>query len=131
MTASGLHSQGTDPNVMWIPRQDALKKLAQAERAKYLEEKLAAKQADIDTLLARITVQQEIIKEQAQVIHADSMIINSKDQQISLMLDQRKFFELDVTAYKNLLKIERRKRRWLSFGSLAAVAGAFFIGTKF
>lgn len=115
---------------MWIKRQDALKKLAQAERAKVLEEKLIAKQADIDTLLARTQVQQQTIKLQAFIITTDSLIIMYKDKEISVMQDQRKLFELDVTAYKNLLRIEKRKRRWLSFAGILATAGAFWLGTK-
>lgn len=123
MIASGLHSQGRDASTMWINRQDALRKLAQADSLSVYKRIVQSKQMDIDTLLLRISLQQQLVK------NAEEKESNYRDI-IQLMKDQRIILEEQKVILAKAVKKEKRKRRWLSFAGLAGMAGAFWLGTN-
>jgi hypothetical protein len=129
MTAFVLHSQ--DTGRVWIPRQHALATLARAEKAVFLEEKLAAKQRDIDTLALQISIKQEIINELKETVNIDSAIIDTYEKEIVQMKEQRALLEGEVTVLRKQIRKERRKRRWTAIAGVFTTAGAFWLGTKF
>jgi septal ring factor EnvC (AmiA/AmiB activator) len=130
MIVSELHSQDSDSK-MWVLRQDALKVLAAAKESALLKQKLQAKQADIDTLQARIDIREQIIVGLKYTVKLDSLMMANYDRQIAEMNSQRSLFELDISSYKSKLKKEKRKRRWTSFAGILSTAGAFMLGLKF
>lgn len=95
--------------------------------------------ADSTKLLIELgKLQREDIRIQSErinnLIERDSLrvsVIRNCQSEISVMADQRKLFEAELTNMNKLLKKEKRKRWWTAFGGIVGIAGAFYIGTKF
>lgn len=130
MTVSGLHSQGTDTSKVWILRQDALKKLAQAEEAKVLKEVVKQKQDDIDLLNARIQNAEKIISTFVEKEDNNTEIIKQLQEQKKIMEDQKKILLDEVAKINKQLRKEKRKRFWTAMAGVATTAGAFWLGSN-
>lgn len=88
-------------------------------------------------LLYQVNLQKEDLSVRderiANLITRDSVrvgIVNSKDQQISIMGEQRKLYDAEISNVTKLLKKEKRKRWWTAVGGIVAASGAFWLGLK-
>ena len=106
MTVSELRSQ-SDTSKLWINRQDALRKLAQADSLPSYKLLVEKKQYDIDILQERITGLQSQIKI---LNEKDSVTVQKYNEQLIVMKDQRTLFEDQLKGYEKLLRKEKRKR---------------------
>lgn len=112
MTASGLHSQKIDTaGKIWIPRQDALKKLEQAKEAKVLREYTELLKKDTFLLSSRI-------RELSMAITYQSLIIESykKDSATNFLLREemdKKYLlaSSEISKWQKAWKKEKTKRK--------------------
>lgn len=93
----------------------------------------AADSAKILLELSRI--QREDIRIQGDrinnLIERDSLrtnIINNQEKQISVMGEQRKLYDAELSSVTKLLKKEKRKRWWTAVAGIVAASGAFWLG---
>lgn len=123
MTASGLHSQN-DSGKLWINRQDALRKLAQADSLSSYKLIVANKQKDIDLLQQRIAVLQDVIKN---LNDKDAESVAKYNAQLKVMQDERLLFMDQLNGYEKLLRKEKRKRFWTGLLGVATTLTASFL----
>lgn len=126
MTVSVLHSQ-TDTSKIWINRQDALRKLAQADSLRPYKQLVAAKQRDIDTLNARIIILGEQIKEYKGKDTAYAQMVIAKNDQIQAMKDIREIHEARIKELEKLWKREKRKRILMTVGGVVSTGLALVL----
>jgi chromosome segregation ATPase len=125
MIVSGLHSQD---DKIWIPRHDALRKLAQADSLPTYKQLVEAKQRDIDTLNERIKVKEQMIETLKSKEGDYKEIINLMQQEIDNDKKLREAFEGEISDLKKQVRKERRRTRGVAIaGIIATIAGIVFI----
>lgn len=131
-TASGLHSQERIDTVqkMWINRQDALRKLAQADSARTLKKIVQEKQKDIDTLSARINILKEVISEYKEKEVINFNVVNSYEKQIIVLNSEKEIYKQQVFDFEKLLRKEKRKKKWTAISGIVTTAGAIWLGMQ-
>jgi len=121
MTVSGLRSQGIDTTgKLWINRQDALRKLAQADSLKVYKVWLMQCSNDVDTLYKIANLKQSQINN---LLNADK----SNQTAIELLKNQKQDYENKIKSDEKLLLKERRKKKWALFGGTAAMGILTFL----
>lgn len=124
MTASGLHSQTDTTGKVWIPRADALRKLAQADSARVYRLILTEKQIDIDTLLARIKGLNTAI---------DTLQSAASDRKKALLVSDQEIAALksDKILLQKEVRRQKRKRFAATAGGIITTGiAAYFYFTK-
>lgn len=120
-------SQPSDTSKIWINRQDALRKLAQADSLKTYKQIVEEKQKDINTINGRVEYLKELIKNMKAI---DSFTVKGYEKQLSIMDDQRNIFTSEIKLLTKQLKREKRKRVLTGIAGLLTTAVAFYIGSR-
>lgn len=95
-----------------------------AEQKKVLQEKVILLQSDLDILNKRINEKDFTISDlKTQKVYDSSTKV--------IMLEQRSLLELDISGYKNQIKILKRKSRWLAIAGIVTSGLTLYLGTKF
>lgn len=119
---------------VWLPRTDALRKLAQADSLPVYKRMLAQTKADMDSVAVWLARNDKVIQYYAAKDSNNLIIIGQlraeKNEIIAtqaLMADRISKLNLSLAASERKRK---RGRTWARVGALAGMAGAFFLGTK-
>lgn len=122
MTTASAQPLPKDPDVMWIPRKDALYKLAQADSATIHKIKIAQLEQDLADFRSVVA---ELKQAVSKAERADSL------GQVNLRLAEANVLQYErlIAAEKTLAAKwekafikERRKRRWIQAGGIAVTA---------
>lgn len=123
MTASGLHSQSPDTaSKVWIPRADALRKLAQADSSRVYRLILTEKQKDIDTLLSRVAGLTKAV---------DTLKSAASDRKSALDISDKEIAALkaDKIVLAKEIRKQKRKRFFTTLGGIitTGIATYFYL----
>ena len=124
-TVSASYSQSSDTIV--LNRQHALKVLSKGLEAKALQEQRDLLINEVDTLKARIVIKEMIIANMSGQITDYKSIVQSHENIINTMKDQRSVLESQIATLNKQIKKEQRKKRWVTIAGVLTTAGSLFL----
>lgn len=124
MIQSVSHSQD---DKIWINRQDALRKLAQADSLPVFKQLVGQKDADIKILNDRIANLERLIGELNALDAANVSVIAAYKKEIEELKGIRTLMEADYKTVWKQLKKQKRKTFWTAIAGIVSVIGTIFL----
>lgn len=129
MTAFAQPSPG-GPDLVWVPRADAVYKLAQADSLGQYKLMVAQYRYDASTLERRIDTLSAAIAQLKK--KDDNNQANRADLELQKkkLMEQKKILIDNATALNKVIRKLRRGKRWTALGGLAGIGLAFWLGSS-
>lgn len=125
MIAFASFCQTTD--TIHVNRQQFVRMLTKAEQAKSFEAQRDLLLTQVDTLKARIVIKEMIIVNLNSQISDYRNIIQSHENIIATMKEQRNIFEGQITILNKQIKKQRRAKRFTAFIGLLTTGLATYL----
>lgn len=125
MTVFAGHSQPSD--AVWIPRIDALRRLAQADSLPVFKQLVGQKDVDIKILNDRVANLERLIGELNALDAANVSTIAAYKKEIEELKSIRTLMEADYKTISKQLKKQKRKTFWTAIAGILATAGSIWL----
>lgn len=131
MTRMPFAAQSQTSDTICIQVTEAKKLLTKAEEGKLLAEKVTHLDNHIALLNSRIIELEGMIKAYELTQGFNDSLISSYKQEIAIMKDQRKIFEIEIARLNKEIRRYKRKLFWRTAGGVTlAAAGVYLYLTK-
>jgi hypothetical protein len=115
------------PDAVWIPRSDALRKLAQADSLIVYKDIVKEKENEIKLLDLRIANLLRLVSELQATDAANISAIDAYKKEIEELKGIRILMEADYNTLRKQLKKQKRKTFWTAIAGILATAGSIFL----
>lgn len=115
------------PDNVWIPRKDALDKLAKADSLPTYKLWVEALKVDVDTLNARIAVLKQTILYLNSKDENNAIIIKELESQKVIMETQKGILLDEIAKANKKLKKQKRKTFFTALAGVATTVAALFL----
>jgi hypothetical protein len=112
------------PDAVWIPRSDALRKLAQADSLIVYKDIVKEKENEIKLLDLRIANMLRLVAELQATDAANVSAIDAYKREIEELKGIKVLMESDYNTMKGILKKQKRKTFWTAIAGILATAGS-------